>query len=158
MVHHLNLWPDLFLLVVSLSLLSVILYWAWRSPLCRSTTARLLLVGACLAIAGFETLDILQSIWMVLKGAANLSSEATGYGRTFQRGETVLIPADNEKDLAEIPDNVKRGLKLIPVNTAAEVLLHALAGPLTPVTWVEDADQPAVIPAGGEERSGVLTH
>jgi ATP-dependent Lon protease len=72
--------------------------------------------------------------------------------------KTVLIPADNEKDLAEIPDNVKRGLKIIPVNTADEVLLHALAGPLTPVTWVEDADQPAVIPAGGEERSGVLTH
>jgi ATP-dependent Lon protease len=72
--------------------------------------------------------------------------------------KTVLIPLENEKDLAEIPDNVKRGMKIIPVNTADEVLLHALAGPLTPVTWVEDAEQPAVIPAAGEERSGVLTH
>jgi hypothetical protein len=61
MVHHLNLWPDLFLLVVSLSLLSVIFYWAWRSPLCQTTTARLLLVGACLAIAGIETLGYLLS-------------------------------------------------------------------------------------------------
>jgi mannose-6-phosphate isomerase len=34
------------------------------------------------------------SIWMVLDGAAHLTSEATGYGRTFQRGETVLIPAE----------------------------------------------------------------
>jgi ATP-dependent Lon protease len=72
--------------------------------------------------------------------------------------KTVLIPAENEKDLAEIPDNVKRGLKIIPVNTADEVLLHGLAGPLTPVNWAEDAEQPAVIPAPGEERSGVLTH
>jgi ATP-dependent Lon protease len=71
---------------------------------------------------------------------------------------TVLIPAENEKDLAEIPDNVKRGLKIIPVNTADEVLLHALAGPLTPVNWVEDAVPAPVIPASGEERPGVLTH
>ncbi|HZK89960.1 MAG TPA: endopeptidase La [Stellaceae bacterium] len=72
--------------------------------------------------------------------------------------KTVLIPAENEKDLAEIPDNVKRGLKIIPVTTADEVLLHGLAGPLTPITWTEDVEQPAVIPASGEERSGVLTH
>jgi ATP-dependent Lon protease len=71
---------------------------------------------------------------------------------------TVLIPAENEKDLADIPDNVKRGLKIIPVNTADEVLLHALAGPLTPVNWVEDASPAPVIPASGEERPGVLTH
>ena len=72
--------------------------------------------------------------------------------------KTVLIPGENEKDLAEIPDNVKRGLKIVPVNTADEVLLHALAGPLTPVNWAEDAEAAPVIPAQGEERSGVLTH
>jgi ATP-dependent Lon protease len=72
--------------------------------------------------------------------------------------KTVLIPSENEKDLADIPDNVKRGLKIIPVNTADEVLLHALAGPLTPVTWTEDAETAPVIPASGEERSGILTH
>src|SRR3546814_2091597 len=37
----------------------------------------------------------------------------------------VLIPKDNEKDLAEIPDNVKRGLKIIPVSTVDEVIGHA---------------------------------
>jgi ATP-dependent Lon protease len=72
--------------------------------------------------------------------------------------KTVLIPGENEKDIAEIPDNVKRGLKLIPVNTADEVLLHALAGPLTPIDWAEESEAPAVIPATGEERPGVLTH
>jgi ATP-dependent Lon protease len=72
--------------------------------------------------------------------------------------KTVLIPLDNEKDLAEIPDNVKKGLKIIPVNTADEVLLHALAGPLTPIDWAEESQPAAVIPAAGEERSGVLTH
>ena len=72
--------------------------------------------------------------------------------------KTVLIPAENEKDLAEIPDNVKRGLKIIPAHTVDEVLAHALAGPLTPIDWEEEPDPPAVIPAKGEERSGVLTH
>jgi len=72
--------------------------------------------------------------------------------------KTVLIPAENEKDLADIPDNVKRGLKIVPVNTADEVLLHALADRLTPVTWAEENEAAPVIPAKGEERSGVLTH
>ncbi len=72
--------------------------------------------------------------------------------------KTVLIPQDNEKDLAEIPDNVKRGLKIIPVRTADELLAHALTAPLTPVAWPDDGEPPPVIPSSGEERSGVVTH
>jgi ATP-dependent Lon protease len=72
--------------------------------------------------------------------------------------KTVLIPAENEKDLAEIPDNVKRGLKIIPVRTVDDLLKHALTKPLTPIDWEEDPEPPPVIPAKGEERSGVLTH
>jgi len=49
--------------------------------------------------------------------------------------KTVLIPKDNEKDLADIPDNVKRGLTIIPVSSADEVLANSLAGPLTPIEW-----------------------
>ena len=41
--------------------------------------------------------------------------------------KTVLIPKDNEKDLADIPDNVKKGLTIIPVTVADEVISHALA-------------------------------
>ena len=40
--------------------------------------------------------------------------------------KTVLIPEDNAKDLAEIPDNVKSGLEIIPVARMDEVLKHAL--------------------------------
>jgi ATP-dependent Lon protease len=72
--------------------------------------------------------------------------------------KTVLIPQENEKDLAEIPDNVKRGLKIIPVRTAEELLGHALAAPLTPIAWSDDSEPPPVIPGAGEERSGVVTH
>jgi ATP-dependent Lon protease len=69
-----------------------------------------------------------------------------------------VIPADNEKDLAEIPDNVKRGLKIIPVRTVDEVLKEALAAPLTPIEWEAEAATPPVIPGASEERPGVLTH
>ncbi len=40
--------------------------------------------------------------------------------------KTVIIPQDNEKDLVEIPDNVKKGLKIIPVSEVEEVLKIAL--------------------------------
>jgi ATP-dependent Lon protease len=70
---------------------------------------------------------------------------------------TVLIPSENEKDLAEIPDNVKRGLAIVPVTTADEVLHHALASALTPIEWEEDATAP-VLPAVSEERPGLITH
>ncbi len=52
--------------------------------------------------------------------------------------KTVLIPHDNEKDLAEIPDNVKEGLKIIPVSQVEEVLKVALTQPLEPLDWSEE--------------------
>jgi len=72
--------------------------------------------------------------------------------------KTVLIPKENEKDLAEIPDNVKRGLKIIPVGTVDELLSQALAAQLTPMSWSEESEAEPVIPAVSEERSGLLTH
>ncbi len=73
--------------------------------------------------------------------------------------KTVLIPKDNEKDLADIPDNVKRGLTIIPVTTLDEVLAKALAKPLTPIEWVDPAEvpDPAKVDHGKDER-GVVTH
>ena len=44
--------------------------------------------------------------------------------------KTVLIPKENEKDLADIPDNVKKGLEIVPVSTVDEVLARALVKPL----------------------------
>jgi ATP-dependent Lon protease len=50
----------------------------------------------------------------------------------------VLIPKDNEKDLADIPENVKQGLEIIPVSTVDEVLAKALTAPLTPIEWTDE--------------------
>lgn len=47
--------------------------------------------------------------------------------------KTVLIPEENKKDLEEIPDNVKQGMKIIPVTKAEEVLKQALIKPLSPI-------------------------
>jgi ATP-dependent Lon protease len=51
--------------------------------------------------------------------------------------KTVIIPAENEKDLAEIPDNVKNGLEICPVSSMDEVLKVALVRAPTPITWEE---------------------
>jgi ATP-dependent Lon protease len=72
--------------------------------------------------------------------------------------KTVLIPQENEKDLAEIPDNVKRGLKIIPIKIVDELLSQALTAPLTPMAWSEDGEPEPVVPAQGEGRSGLVTH
>ena len=74
--------------------------------------------------------------------------------------KTVLIPAENEKDLADVPENVKSGLEIIPVATVDDVLLRALTGPLTPIEWREE-DQPIIPPSpAAEEIEGglVVTH
>ena len=67
---------------------------------------------------------------------------------------TVLIPAENEKDLAEIPQSVKTALEIIPVDHVDEALGHALAQPLTPIEWTDPDDkatEPMVPPAVGGE-------
>lgn len=55
--------------------------------------------------------------------------------------KVVLIPEENAKDLVEIPDNVKKGLKIITVSKVDEVLSHALVRKLTPITWTESQIQ-----------------
>ncbi|WP_018147318.1 endopeptidase La [Henriciella marina] len=57
--------------------------------------------------------------------------------------KTVLIPQENEKDLAEIPDIVKEGLKVIPVTDINEVFSHALVRPVSEIEW-SDADEAAL--------------
>ncbi|EJN06504.1 endopeptidase La [Phyllobacterium sp. YR531] len=56
--------------------------------------------------------------------------------------KTVLIPEENAKDLAEIPDNVKNGLEIIPVSHANEVIKHALVRQPEPIEWTEPAHVP----------------
>ena len=54
---------------------------------------------------------------------------------------TVLIPAENEKDLKEIPSNVKEGLVIIPVSHVTEVLKHALVSTPIPIEWDAAAEE-----------------
>jgi len=61
--------------------------------------------------------------------------------------KTVLIPVDNEKDLPEIPDNVKEGLTIIPVKHVSEVLHHALVRQPEPIEWDEAAEEAAAAAA-----------
>ncbi|ASR52422.1 endopeptidase La [Blastomonas fulva] len=72
---------------------------------------------------------------------------------------TVLIPAENEKDLAEIPENAKQGLTIIPVSHVDEVLRVALVDPLVPIEWTE-ADELAAQPrvGGSDIAGGAVTH
>lgn len=63
--------------------------------------------------------------------------------------DIVLIPADNIKDLEDVPDSAKRTLKIIPVKTVDDVLRHALDGVLSPFPNHESkpVDVPFVSPA-----------
>jgi ATP-dependent Lon protease len=73
---------------------------------------------------------------------------------------TVLIPAENAKDLADVPENVKSGLEIVPVATVDEVLARALTGPLAPIEWREE-DHPTPPPTETPEdfEGGlVVTH
>jgi len=58
---------------------------------------------------------------------------------------TVLIPSENEKDLAEIPASVKEALEIIPVEHVDEVLSRALVDQLQAIEWT-DADEHAAEP------------
>ena len=73
--------------------------------------------------------------------------------------KTVLIPKENEKDLEEIPDNVKRGLEILPVSTVDEVLATALVNPLVPIEWDEEEEAKKVASKDeSSDRDGVVTH
>jgi ATP-dependent Lon protease len=59
---------------------------------------------------------------------------------------TVFFPKENEKDLAEIPDNVKRNLTLIPVAHVDDVIAQALVRKPEPIEWEEPAEPVAAQP------------
>jgi len=100
-----------------------------------------------------------------------MTGEITLRGRVFPIGglkekllaalrgniKTVLIPKENEKDLVEIPDNVKRGLEIIPTENLDEVLQHALTRKVEPIEW----EEPVETTRKGDDSdrlSGMVTH
>ncbi len=79
-------------------------------------------------------------------------------GRTG--GRAMLDPGEGDL-LVEIPDNVKKGLEIVPVSTCEEVLKHALVAELKPIEWsdVDDLNKPAVVePEKEGDREGVVKH
>jgi ATP-dependent Lon protease len=70
---------------------------------------------------------------------------------------TVIIPKENEKDLAEVPDNVKTGLRIVPVSNMAEVLAVALTRQPEAIDWVE-SEVAATLPLPSEDTDPVVTH
>ncbi|MGH6925336.1 MAG: endopeptidase La, partial [Propylenella sp.] len=76
--------------------------------------------------------------------------------------KTVIIPEENAKDLAEIPDNVKNGLEIIPVARMGEALRHGLVREPEPTEWTEAEQREAAEqrPAATEDdaSAGVVAH
>ncbi|MGO1079106.1 endopeptidase La [Inquilinus sp. CA228] len=72
--------------------------------------------------------------------------------------KTVIIPKDNEKDLADIPDSVKKALAILPTASVEEVLKNALVRPLEPIEWKDaDVDDIAPVAADGDDEA-VIRH
>ncbi len=72
--------------------------------------------------------------------------------------KTVLIPQENEKDLADIPDNVKDGLEIIAVKHVSEVLKLALTEEPEAIEWDEAAEEAAAAKLKKEDAAGAVAH
>jgi len=72
--------------------------------------------------------------------------------------KTALIPLENQKDLAEIPDNIKDALTIIPVSMVDEVLLHALVDKTQPLADDDVNDDAVVSAEDDDESSNRITH
>jgi ATP-dependent Lon protease len=72
--------------------------------------------------------------------------------------KTVLIPKDNVKDLADVPENVKKSLEIIPVALVDDLFKSALVESLKPIEWSPEDVAAAVGASPDEEHSGVTTH
>ena len=83
---------------------------------------------------------------IAMTGEVTLRGKALGIGGLKEKllaalragTKTVIIPKENEKDLEDIPDNVKKELELIFVDNVDDVLKIALTKPLIPIEWNED--------------------
>ncbi|WP_375462283.1 endopeptidase La [uncultured Enterovirga sp.] len=70
----------------------------------------------------------------------------------------VLIPEENAKDLADIPDSVKNGMEIVPVSRMEQVLTHALIRMPERIEWEEPAVSPIKPAAGEDDAAGVVAH
>ena len=71
---------------------------------------------------------------------------------------TVFIPEENAKDLADIPDNVKQSLDIIPVKHVSEVLDHALIVAPEPIDWDEEEQEQSASSKTSDDAASATTH
>ena len=124
--------------------------------------------GAAMVTAIISTLSgipIQRDIAMT--GEVNLRGNVTAIGGLKEKllaalrgGITkVLIPKDNEKDLAEIPKNVLKGLEIVPVSTIDEVLSHALLRMPTPLESIKSTELEQISTKTAENKGdSVIRH
>ena len=68
--------------------------------------------------------------------------------------KTVMIPEENAKDLADVPDSVKNGMEIIPVARVDDVLKHALVRQPEAIEWDEVAEEAAAAARAAKDRGG----
>ncbi len=66
----------------------------------------------------------------------------------------VMIPEENAKDLAEIPDSVKSGMEIVPVARMDDVLKHALTRQPVAIVWDEEAEEAAAAARLAADKDG----
>ena len=98
------------------------------------------------------------SCWLPIGGLKEKLLAALRGGIT-----TVLIPQENEKDLEDIPADIRDGLKIVPVRHVDEVLQLALVQPTTAIDWSEADDLaaqhgPAIAPPAGDLGEAAIRH
>jgi ATP-dependent Lon protease len=117
-------------------------------------------------VSALSGIEIRRDVAMT--GEVNLRGYVTAIGGLKEkllaalRGgiKTVLIPQENVKDLADIPDKVKKGLEIIPVRTIEEVLAVALVRMPDPILGKDDESNEEPIPPKAAENKGedVIRH
>jgi len=70
----------------------------------------------------------------------------------------VLIPQENEKDLADIPDKIKKNIEIVPVKTIEEVLVHALLEVPKPLSEEENPKNPVLSEKTAENKGKDVIH
>ena len=107
------------------------------SQITEPSTGRITLRGRVLPIGGLK-----EKLLAALRGGI----------------KTVLIPQENAKDLADIPENVKNALEIIPVEHLDDVLPHALTRMPEAIDWSEDDAEAAALAARANEEAARTAH
>ncbi len=115
-------------------------------------------------ISALSGIEIHKDIAMT--GEINLRGNVTAIGglkekllAALRAGiKKVLIPKDNEKDLAEIPKNVLKGLEIVPVSTIDEVLSHALLNMPKPLNIIKEVELEQISSKSAENKGESIIH